>query len=145
MIARKVLLILLVIVAFQTFHGYSAQDTYICEMECKKLEFDKPGTCPVCGMQLVQKAQFLKNDTRTKVAILLFDGVQIIDFSAPYEVFGQARFKVVTVAEKKEPITTSMNLTVTPDHDFTTAPAPDILVIPGGGVDVAMNNSRTIQ
>ena len=31
------------------------------------------------------------------VAIVLFDGVQIIDYSGPWEVFGQAGFKVFTV------------------------------------------------
>lgn len=31
--------------------------------------------------------------TPFKVAILMFDEVQIIDFAAPYEVFGQANLK----------------------------------------------------
>jgi transcriptional regulator GlxA family with amidase domain len=121
------------------------KDVYICPMECKKLHFDKPGTCPVCGMDLVKQAEFIQNDKRKGVAILLFDGVQIIDFSAPYEVFGQADFKVVTVAAKKAPVVTSMNLTVTPDFDFQTAPAPDILVVPGGAIDSALNDSATIE
>jgi putative intracellular protease/amidase len=121
------------------------KEVYICPMECKKLHFDQPGTCSVCGMDLVKQAEFIKNDKRKRVAILLFDGVQIIDFSAPYEVFGQADFKVVTVAGKKLPVTTSMNLTVTPDYDFQSAPAPDILVVPGGAIDSALNDATTIE
>jgi putative intracellular protease/amidase len=122
-----------------------AKDVYICPMECKKLHFDKPGSCPICGMDLVKQAEFMKSDKRKRVAILLFDGVQIIDFSAPYEVFGQADFKVVTVAAAKHPVTTSMNLTVTPDYDFQSVPPPDILVVPGGAIDSALNDAKTIE
>src|ERR1051325_11814455 len=49
---------------------------------------------------------------RGNVAILIFKGVQIIDYTGPYEVFGGARFNVYTVAEKAEPITTAMGMTV---------------------------------
>src|SRR5262249_44642252 len=66
------------------------------------------------------------------VAILIFDGVQIIDYTGPYEVFGQARFKVFTVSEKGKTITTSMGMSVNPAYSFATSPEPDILVIPGG-------------
>ena len=151
MAKRMILLFLLILVSGYTFSVFTdekeqnAKEVYICPMECKKLQFDQPGTCPVCGMDLLKKAEFMKNDTRKQVAILLFDGVQIIDFSAPYEVFGQADFKVVTVAEKKLPVTTSMNLTVTPDYDFHGAPAPDILVVPGGSIDSALNSTTTID
>lgn len=121
------------------------KDTLICPMECKNLEFDKPGTCPVCGMDLVKKVAFVQQDKRKKVGILIFDGVQIIDYTAPYEVFGQADFNVFTVAETKQPITTSMNMTVTPKHDFLSVPAVDILVVPGGSIDPAMSSAKTIQ
>lgn len=36
-----------------------AKKIYVCPpcgLNCDKLEFDKPGTCPVCGMTLVEKA-----------------------------------------------------------------------------------------
>lgn len=69
-----------------------------------------------------------------KVAILLFPGVQIIDYTGPFEVFGQAGFEVFTVAEEKGPLRTNMGMTVTPDHTFADAPAADLLVLPGGDV-----------
>lgn len=75
--------------------------------------------------------------TVTNVGILLFDGVQIIDFAAPYEVFGQAGFGVATVSEDGKPVTTAMGLKVTPDHAFADAPPFDVLLVPGGDVDDA--------
>lgn len=71
---------------------------------------------------------------RRQVAVLIFDGVQIIDFTGPYEVFGQAGYDTFTVAEKPGPITTSMGLTVVPRYTFANSPAPDVLVVPGGNV-----------
>jgi putative intracellular protease/amidase len=71
---------------------------------------------------------------RKRVAILLFDGVEIIDYSGPYEVFGAADYDVYTVGRSKTAITTSMGLTVVPKYDFADAPAPDVVVVPGGNV-----------
>ena len=107
--------------------------TYVCPpcgMDCDKEVFNAPGTCEACGMTLVDKAEV---DARLKVAILIFNGVQIIDYTGPYEVFGQARFDVFTVAETSAPIRTAMRMTVTPSYTFENCPKPDILVIPGGG------------
>lgn len=67
-----------------------------------------------------------------QVGILLFDGVQIIDFAAPYEVFGQAGLGVATVSAVGRPVTTAMGLQVTPDHGFADAPSFDVLLVPGG-------------
>lgn len=80
------------------------------------------------------------------VAILLFDGVQIIDYSGPWEVFGQAGFKVHTVAEKREPVTTAFGQRVTADYIFENSPAADILLIPGGGgTRKAVDDPRLIK
>lgn len=76
--------------------------------------------------------------TERKLAILLFDGVQIIDYTGPYETFGHAFKKdggainIYTVAEKSGPITTAMGMSVNPTYSFENAPQPDILVLPGG-------------
>lgn len=72
-------------------------------------------------------------EERAKVAILVYDHVQIIDFTVPYEVFGR-RFDVYTVAPEKRPIRTIFGLTVTPDYAFGEHPEPDVVVLPGGGV-----------
>lgn len=80
------------------------------------------------------------------VAILLFDGVQIIDYSGPWEVFGQAGFKVHTVAEKLEPVTTAFGQKVIADYTFDNSPKVDILLLPGGGgVRKAVDNPHLIK
>lgn len=68
------------------------------------------------------------------VAILIFDGVQIIDYTGPYEVLGQAGLRVFTVAESPDFITTHLQMKVIPSYTFHNSPKVDILVLPGGGV-----------
>jgi putative intracellular protease/amidase/YHS domain-containing protein len=79
-------------------------------------------------------AHLRRHAERKNVAILIFQGVQIIDYTGPYEVFGQAGCHVFTVAERSEPITTNMGMIVTPNHTFADCPRPDIIVLPGGRV-----------
>ena len=115
-----------------------------CGSECDKLTFDKPGSCPVCGMKLVEQSSLRSQSSHhehemgrqnvMKVGIFVFDGVQIIDYAAPWEVFGQAGFQVFSIGEIANPITTSMGMTVTPNYSFENYPKPDILVLPGGDV-----------
>jgi putative intracellular protease/amidase len=83
--------------------------------------------------------------SRMRAAILIFDGVQIIDYTGPYEVFGQAGFDTFTVAEKPEPITTSMGMIVTPNYTLDDGPQPDVLIIPGGHIDDALNSPKVIR
>ncbi len=71
---------------------------------------------------------------KPNVAILIFDGVQIIDYTGPYEVLGSwGRRKVYTVAENADAVTTNMGMKVIPNYTFENQPKPDIIVIPGGG------------
>jgi putative intracellular protease/amidase len=71
---------------------------------------------------------------KLNVAILIFDGVQIIDFTGPYEALGAGpRRNVYTVAEKPDVITTAMGMRVAPNYTFANQPKPDIIVVPGGG------------
>lgn len=88
-----------------------------------------------------------KDDTveRSRVLILLFDGVEIIDFAAPYEVFGQAGFTVRTVSQDGKPVTTAMKLRVTPDDSFETAQSADIIVVPGGDVQATSKHAATLD
>jgi putative intracellular protease/amidase len=104
---------------------------YVCPMPEHAQVFDHPGKCPQCGMDLVPRASV------HAVAILVFDGVQIVDYTAPYEIFGQAGLTVFTVGPTAAPITTAMGMKVVPAYDFAHAPAAGVLVLPGGNVDVS--------
>ena len=80
-----------------------------------------------------------------KVAILLFDGIEILDFTGPYEVFGSAGYDVFTVAASKKPVTTYLGMQVMPQFTFADAPQADVVVIPGGGVSDAAVSPATLQ
>ena len=104
---------------------------------------DHPGPCPACGMDLVEEPADMPG--KTKVAILVFDGVEIIDFAGPYEVFGAAGFDVYTVAATKAPVVTSMGLKVVPAYSFADVPAPDIVVVPGGSVKQVRSDPAVLK
>ncbi len=84
---------------------------------------------------------------RISVAIFVFDGVEVLDFAGPYEVFSRVRltpgldsrrsddsapYRVFTVAATAEAIAATGGLRVLPDFNFTNAPPIDLLVVPGG-------------
>ncbi len=100
--------------------------------------YDEPGQCPICGMRLIPRSELVY------AAILVFDGVQIIDFAAPYEVFGQAGFYAYTVSPDGGPITTTMDMHVTPHYGLDDAPRPDVLLVPGGQVDEMRADERVL-
>ena len=119
------------------------RSSYICPpcgQPCDKLTFDKPGSCPVCGMTLIPAG----GEGVPTVAMLLYDGVEIIDIAGPWEAFGTAGFLVHTVAEKPDPLTLVFNQKIVPDFTFENAPAADVLLVPGGGYTQAMDNPRLI-
>ncbi len=86
-----------------------------------------------------------KKKAKPKVGILVFDGVQIIDFTGPYEVFGQGGFEASTVAVSLEPIVTTMNMKVVPTFCMENAPEYDVLVVPGGEVDACCENKGLLE
>ncbi len=74
------------------------------------------------------------------IAILLFDGVEELDFARPWKVFTMARacrdgpeeITVVPIAERAGPLTCAKGFKVTPDHDLASEPKLDLLLVPGG-------------
>jgi transcriptional regulator GlxA family with amidase domain len=76
--------------------------------------------------------------TPLRVAILLFDEVEVLDFAGPFEVFAVARpagepaFEVITVALRSGPVVARNGLTVLPTCTPDTLGPVDILVVPGG-------------
>ncbi len=73
---------------------------------------------------------------RRTVAVLLFEGVELLDFAGPAEVFivadeGRA-FRVVTVADRAGPVRTMGGVSISPDFTCADAPRADVAVVPGG-------------
>jgi len=141
---RRIVLVLGIVVSSLTaFAGASEAAEYVCApCGCPNdgAVYTQAGTCPGCGMQLVVKQE------RRNVAILLFEGVQIIDYTGPYEVLGQVHeFNVYTVSRTGETLTTAMGMSVNPAYSFTTAPAPDILVVPGGAAQTAYEDPDVVS
>ncbi len=77
------------------------------------------------------------------VAVAISEGVTVIDFAGPWEVFQdvhvegrgkemdeQMPFELFTVSEKLEPLTGSGGLKLVPDYTFETAPPAKIVVVP---------------
>jgi len=123
-----------------------AAETYVCPpcgSPCDTLTFDHPGTCPTCGMTLVPKSS-LPRDTRRRAAILIFDGVEIIDYTGPYEILGADNYDVYTVAAGSAPITTAMGMKVVPNYTLANAPHPDVLIVPGGSIRSALASDSTL-
>src|SRR5262245_47163329 len=68
------------------------------------------------------------------VGILVFDGVFITEFSAPFDTYkhvGQD-LNVFTVAPRKDAITTYEGVRLQPDYAFGSEPRIDVLVVPSG-------------
>ncbi len=77
------------------------------------------------------------------VAVAISEGVTVIDFAGPWEVFQdvmipsrgasmeeQMPFQLFTVSESTEPVTGSGGLKLVPDYTFKTSPMPKIVVVP---------------
>ncbi|UVW29188.1 DJ-1/PfpI family protein [Massilia sp. H6] len=80
-----------------------------------------------------------------KVAILLFDNVENIDFTGPMQVFAVAGFDVFTVAADRRPVGISSGMKVLPQYSFADAPDADVVVIPGGDTDNVMMDKATLD
>lgn len=96
--------------------------------------------CQAPAAQEVRAAGAAGSTKTRNVAILVYDGVELLDFSGPGEVFSAARgpsgraFKPFLVAKTKAPVKSQGFVTLTPEFSIADCPAPDIVVIPGGGV-----------
>lgn len=71
------------------------------------------------------------------IGILLFDGVEELDFAGPWEVFSALAsldkdLRVVTIAEHEGVVQCSKGLRVLADHRLDDAPALDVVLVPGG-------------
>jgi transcriptional regulator GlxA family with amidase domain len=98
---------------------------------------------------------------KINAGIFIFDGVEVLDFAGPFEVFSRTRlrpgtesrrsedsapFEVFTIACTREPVSATGGLRVLPHHDFASAPRVDLLVIPGGfGTRPLLEDTATLD
>lgn len=76
---------------------------------------------------------------KRKVAILLFDEVEVLDFAGPFEVFavtnelsGNEAYQVFTVSATERLVRARNGLQVVAEFTWGGEPPPDVLIIPGG-------------
>jgi len=98
---------------------------------------------------------------KLNVGILIFDGVEVLDFAGPFEVFSRTRivpgvesrrsdasapFRVFTLTRNGETVTATGDLQLMPRYSFQTAPAIDLLVVPGGyGTRALLRDRETLD
>ncbi|NEX63233.1 DJ-1/PfpI family protein [Noviherbaspirillum galbum] len=91
------------------------------------------------------------------IGILVFDDVEILDFSGPYEVFTTAervrrrlhaeagrRFDCMLVAPSMHPVRSRGGMLVLPEQALPPAGSIDVLIVPGGEVSAARRDAATI-
>ncbi len=85
------------------------------------------------------------------IAILVFDGVEELDFVGPLEVFGTTKrlkpdtLHIFTVAPTTHEVQCVNGLKIRPDYNYQSCPAFNILLVPGGqGSRREMKNPNTL-
>lgn len=98
---------------------------------------------------------------KRNVGILIFDGVEVLDFAGPFEIFSRTRlvpgvesrrseqsapFVVFTVARTETPIEAIGGLRVFVHYSFANAPRIDLLIVPGGfGTRALLDDAPTLE
>ncbi len=119
-----------------------------CNSGCDAKQFEKPGTCDHCGMALekmtVKEREMQMNEQMT-IAFYLQNGVEVLDFAGPLEVFAYAGYNVFTVSKTSDPIISQGILKIIPDYSIENAPNADILAFFGGNSNVASSDEDVIN
>jgi transcriptional regulator GlxA family with amidase domain len=93
------------------------------------------------------------------VGIFIYDDIEVLDLSGPFEVFSVATrvkarlepgsppppFNVFTIGETTAPIHACGGLIVTPTFSFADHPPIDLLLIPGGIVSAELKKEKVIH
>ncbi|BBN83904.1 glutamine amidotransferase [Pseudoalteromonas sp. A25] len=86
-----------------------------------------------------------------QVGIFIYDGVEILDFSGPYEVFSSANkytsehLGVSLVAPSQAPVRTRGGMSVNPHYSIYAAPHFDLLIVAGGKHQGIMTNPTVLN
>ena len=83
-----------------------------------------------------------------QVAVVVHEGVELLDFAGPAEVFASAHkdgaplCRVFLVAPKKGAVTSQGFVQLQPNFVIDDCPKPDVIVIPGGDTGVLLNDEK---
>lgn len=99
-----------------------------------------------------------QNNLPLTVGILIFDQVEVLDVSGPFEVFSITRlneerrrqesspFRILLISERKGQVSAVGGLRFTPDITIEDCPVLDLLIVPGGwGTRKEVNNNTLIK
>lgn len=125
-----------------------------CGNACDQERHERPGVCAHCGMPLIKRSVAMMDSAdnqarkakKRNVAIFIHDGVEILDFAGPSEVFASTEgFNVYTVSLSKEPIISQGFIKIIPKYSLEDCPTPDIVVLPGGQTGLFIENKALIS
>jgi transcriptional regulator GlxA family with amidase domain len=87
------------------------------------------------------------------IGIFIFDGVEELDFTGPWEVLTQwarqvaeeREISVFTLSRSTDPVTCSHGLRVLPDRAWDDLPQLDVLLVPGGRVNTLIEDDDVLD
>jgi putative intracellular protease/amidase/Tfp pilus assembly protein PilF len=89
---------------------------------------------------------FAQTQRTRNVAIFVHEGVELLDFGGPGEVFASTQgFNVYTVAPSEDALISQRFLKVLPAYTINNCPKPDIIVLPGGATNIPASNEDVIK
>lgn len=143
---KQLLLLLTFIYCFTFTQAKVAK--YVCA-SCKGISdtttFQRSIINPHYGMNLAEQNHQTIQDQKLSVCFYLYDGVEVLDFAGPMEVFSYAGFKIITVAKTKVPLLSQGILKIIPDYSIKDAPQTDIFAVFGGSDEVAADDPEVIS
>lgn len=91
------------------------------------------------------KTAVLRHQPINSIAFYLHDGVEVLDFAGPLEVFSFAGYQIFTITRTGKAIKSQGVLTITPDYSIGNAPDADMLAFFGGHSTGAIQYPEVIQ
>lgn len=118
-----------------------------CHNSCDTLLFNKPGKCNICDMSLVSVNDINSDKYKKTISICFYlqDGVEVLDFAGPLEVFTAAGFDVSIVSKNRDTIYTQGTLSIIPSYSIDNAPDTDVIVFFGGNTQLPSNDTTIIS
>lgn len=123
-----------------------------CDRACDLKAYDAQGSCPYCRMELVSMTEEAhaevvarQSEHALRVLVYLQQGVEILDFAGPVEVFTYAGFDVHTVTTDGKSIISQGVVEVVPEYSIADAPQADIICFFGGNGIGASQNEAVIK